>query len=662
MNNIVEQILRKWIEVSGYDPEQTKFNLLSSNYEFHRCGERIEQLLKFDGSGVFAALYAKASFETICKGLTCKLIDILKNPDGTKEYQDMWDMFNCPEMVEVENNAIHNIIRLTNIKPAIGEADKEHELDQFRDSVEYIAEEFTKCKMECFSMQPGTKIADDLKFMTTLQIFNTTTECVLSIERSPDGIYLCYITDFNSAGGYFGYFIKSGFNILSFNDRINESFVGEHTRSRNNRFIEQKKWHIFPYDELVTPEGRDYLGYSKSLVCEVKPRDIREFKSNNTYPIMLSAVLIMKRYSGCMIDEIVDGKEVEQVYIDSLLKQNVSSEEVSALVPVTGNSLIIAANTHIPMYNFTTDNVISNELQSRYHFRTEENKGKRHTGTYTDVNKILIDIYGDGFELKPLEVMHRQWPQLTDGSSGSSDTVVSEFIGPKEQMEMEFYRQSRRQLRDHILHGMSKAYEEAGGYEGVHRWYRQKLLDNIDALRWMAVDWYIDYLDGNTRSCGLDPWSITTSKDLEVHLATGEQGHWAPRLDHDYVMNAGKPGSKRYHDTRYDLYECPITGNTANMWFVFVPNTWQNIEKLAGTEVPKILKGFAYSGSDYGGNPLINSCDPIAFIENPFQCRITQRESYLKLFPKYDDINFNCAVGFSKRGLNQLVKERRANR
>lgn len=410
MNNIVEQILRKWMKVSGYDREQTKFNLLSSNYEFHRCGERIEQLLKFDDSGVFAALYAKASFETICKGLTCKLIDILKNPDGTKEYQDMWDMFNCSEMVEVENNAIHNIIGLTNIKPAIGEADKEQELDQFRDSVEYIAEEFTKCKMECFSMQPGTKIADDLKFMTTLQIFNTTTECVLNIEKSPDGIYLCYITDFNSAGGYFGYFIKSGFNILSFNDRINESFVGEHTRSRNNRFIEQKKWHIFPYDELVTPEGRDYLGYAKSLVCEVKPRDIREFKSNNTYPIMLSAALIMKRCSGCMIDEIVDGKEVEQVYIDSLLKQNVSSEEVSALVPVTGSSLVIAANTNIPMYNFTTDNVISNELQSRYHFRTQENKGKRHTGTFTDVNKILIDTYGEGFELKPLEVMRRQWP------------------------------------------------------------------------------------------------------------------------------------------------------------------------------------------------------------------------------------------------------------
>ena len=650
---IIEQILEHWVHVAEYDSNQKQFNLLSSNYAFHRCGERIEQLLKFDSSGVFAALYAKASFETICKSISCKLLDLLKNPEGMKDYQDMWDMFNSPEMIDVENNAIRNIIRLTNIKPAIGEVNNEQEIDRFRDSVEYIAEEFTKCNIECFSMRPGTKIADDLQFMTTLQVFNTTTECVLNIERSPDGIYLCYITDFNSAGGYFGYFIKSGFNILSFNDRINESFVGEHTRSRNNRFIEQKKWHIFPYDELVTPEGRDYLGYSKSLVCEVKPRDISWFKSNNLYPIMLSAALIIKRYSGCMIDDIVDSKEVKQVYIDSLLKQNVASAEVSALVPVTSNSLIITANANIPMYEFTSSNVVSNELQSRYHFRSEENKGKRYTGTYTDVNKILIDIYGEDFELKPLEVMHRQWPQLTDGSSGSSDTVVSEFIGPKEQMELEFYRQCRMQLRDHIIRGMQVAYQEAGGYEGVHEWYRRKLLDNIDTLREMAVDWYIQYLDGNVTSCALNHWSIPAGKDLEVHLATGEQGYWAPWLNCDYVMNVGKAGS-----SSYGLYECPITGNTANMWFVFVPNTWQNIEKLIHSEVLKILKGFVFSGNDYGGNRLISSCDPIAFIENPFQCSVTQKELYSKIFPKYDMISFQCAVGFSKRGLNKLVNKR----
>lgn len=660
MINIAEKVLNKWIEITKYDSAQENFNLLSSNFEFHRCGERIKQLLKFDSSGVFATLYAKASFETICKGLSCKLIDILNNPDGTKEYQDMWDTFNCPEIIEVENNAINSIIRLTNIQPAIGDIDKEYELNLFRDSVEYIAEEFTQCEVEFFSMQSGTEVADDLKFMTTLQIFNTTTECILNIERSPDGIYLCYITDFNSAGGYFGYFIKSGPNILSLNDRISERFIGEHTRSRNNKFIEKKKWHIFPYDELVNPEGEDYLGYPKSLVCEVKPRDIREFKLNNTYPIMLSSLLIMKRYSGCMIDDIVDGQEVKQVYIDSLLKQNVASKEVSALVPLTGDSLIITTNNNISMYKFTSDNVRSNELQSKYHFNSEENKGKRYTGNYTDVNKILIDIYGDGFELNPFEVMHRNWPQLTDGTSGSSDTVVSEFIGPKECIEMEFYRQSRMQLKDHIIKGMQIAYQQAEGYEGIRKWYRYKLIENIQSLKQMAVEWYIDYLDGKVTSYDLQPFCIPANDELQVSLIQGNSVNAVPHISYDFVLNKGRFRHRNYNEYRYDSYNCLVTDNTANIWFVFIPNTWKNIEKLIGTEVPKILKGFKYSGSDYGGNPLISSCDPIGFIDNPFQYKVRDINRYRELFPDCDDIDFNCAIGFSKRGLNKLVKEYRS--
>ena len=656
--DLIQSILNKWIEVTKYDRNQTKFNLLSSNYQFHRCGERIEELLNYDSSGVFACLYAKSSFETICKGISCKLIDLLKDPNGIDEYVEMWNIFNCEEMKEIENSAIQNIIRITSIHPMIGESDKEQELDLFRDSVEYIAEELTKCRTECYSMIPNTCIDKDIRFMTTLQVFNTTTECMLNIEQSPDGMYLCYITDFNSCGGYFAYVIKSGHNILSINDRIDENFIGQHTRSRNNRFIENKKWHIFPYDDIISCDGdRDYLGYTKSLVCEVKPREIKELSSHSIYPIMLAAVLLMKRYCGNKIDDIVDGEEVCQVYIDSLLKQNIVSEEVTSIIPISSaNSLICTTNENIPIFNFTSNNVKSNELNSKYNW-SKENKIK-YSGVYTDVNKILIDTYGEGFELKPLEVMRRQWPQLTDGTNGSSDTVISEYIGPKDKIELEYYRQCRLQLRNHILKGMQKAYQEAGGADGIHEWYKQSLIHNTEALRQRAVDWYIDYLDGNVQSYSIDGFSITTSDELQVSLRIGEQGHWAPRLNHDYVINECKPTSKHYWDNRYDLYNCPITGNVANMWFIFVPNTWQNIEKLVGQNVPKILKGFKYSGSDYSGNHLLDSCDPIALIKNPFESR-NNGLNYDELFPGYTSINFMAAVGFSKRGLNQLVKQRR---
>lgn len=654
---IVTQVLNKWLEVTEYDQSQTSFNLLSANYAFHRVGERIGDLLKFDNTGVFAALYAKASFETICKDIRCKLLDVLNGTTNISDYQEMWDMFNCPEMLEIEKGAIENIVKLTSIQPVLGEADGKSELDMFRDSVEYVAEELTKCKNECFCIKPGTAISKELKFYSTLYVFNTTTECVLNIEQRADGLYLCYITDFNSCGGYFAYIIKSGPNIISINDRIDESYVGQHTRSRNNRFMEDKKWCIFPYNELVEPDGRDYLGYAKSLVCEVKPREIRDFKPSNTYPILLAAVLVISRYAGKLVDELITNEDVIQVYIDSLLKNNSDSQEVRAIVPVSNNSLILSTNYSIPIFDFTSENVKSNELHSKYHWK-QDNK-PAFSGTFTDINKELIDLYGDGFELDTDMVMRRQWPQLTDGQSISSETIISEFIGPKGKIELEYYRQCRLQLCDHILKGMQVAYNEAGRYQGVLKWYRSALHSNIENIRWMAVDWYIKYLNNETSSYNMSYYSIPACDDMQVSLSEGEKGHWAPHLHHDFVLNEPNKSSRNYGPNRYDLYRCPITGNVANVWFIFLPNTYQNMEILIGCEVPKILKGFKYSGHDrYAGNNLISSTDPVAFIHNPFES--SAPNNYRELFPNCRNEYFNIAVGFSKRGLNQLVKQRRA--
>lgn len=648
MDNLIEKILKKWLEVSEYSPEQKEFNLLSSNFRFHECGNRIQQLLKWDSSGIFAVLYAKASFETICKGITCNLLNLLKNPAGLEDYRELWNMFNCPEMADIEYGTIQRIVSLTITNPAIGELDSEKELDMFRDSIEYIAEELIKCNLEFYSMQPRTRFQKDLKFNSSLFVFNTTTECVLNIEKSPDGIYLCYITDFNSCGGYFGYFIKSGPNILSINDRIDESFVGEHTIRRNNRFIEDKKWHIFPYDELITSEGRDYLGYPKSLICEVKPREIKGFKASNTYPIMLSVALIIKRFANADVDELVNKDNIQRVYIDSLLNQNVSSEVIKAIVPVTKNSLIIRTNQTIPIRSFNADNILSNELQSQYDW-SSENEGRRHRGTYKDVNKILIDLYGQDFELDTSKVMKRKWPQLTYSSYIDSDTVVSEYIGPSDKVELEYYRQSRLQLQEHIIRGMQKAYLDAGGYEGIKQWYVESLKKNEESLIQMAVDWYIKYLNDEVSSYSIDSFGITTSNNLQVSIRERESGYLAPRLIREFIINTNKST---------DLYACPITGNVANVWFIFVPNTWQNIEKLAGQDVPKILKGFKYSGPEYGGNNLINSCDPIAFIHNPFESNV--KSDYNNIFVGRRSMDFSMAIGFSKRGLNKLVRQRKA--
>lgn len=651
MNSV--DVLNKWIEVTNYDRDQKSFNLLSSNYAFNRAGKIIESLLVWDNTGVVPLLYAKASFESICKSISLNLIKYLKEPDCIADYVSMWQMFESPELLRTEDMLIENIVKITNISPAIGELDKNHEIDLFRDAVEYLGEELTKCNIEAFSIDNNSIMSDKLHFYTDVNVFHTTTECILKIENSKDGVYLCYINEFNSTNGYFAYIVKSGKNIISINDRVRENFIGMHTQSRNNRHIENKKWNLFPYNDMIKcGDNRDYKGYTKSLICEVKPHPIVELSSKSIYPIMLAAYLIQLRFCGKPINTL----NIEQVYIDSLLKNSINSEQVAALIPVPQqNSLVCTTNLSLK-FNFTSENVTDNSLHSKYHFN-DNDKPYYETGHYNDVNKLLIETYGQGFKLDNSSIMIRKWPALTEGETGSSDNIVAEFIGTAGTMELEYYRHCRKQLVEHIENNMVKAYDEAGGFKGVKQWYFDAVNENIDNIRQMAVDWFIQFNLGEKKNYEHGACWLPTGCDMNVTVNVGSDAHWFAGLDRDFKLNKPLTTYKGYAHGSVETYYCPVNGTTANVWFLFQPNTVENIQILANKDAPKILTGFSYTQSNFTrGNNLISNCDPVQFIENPFSYNVPRH--YNDKFKDRRDYRFMLAVGFSKRGLNQLIKKR----
>lgn len=56
------EILERWAQYTKFDPEQTRFNLLTSEYTLNRCNKRIQELLSnYDPSGTLAVVYAKTS-------------------------------------------------------------------------------------------------------------------------------------------------------------------------------------------------------------------------------------------------------------------------------------------------------------------------------------------------------------------------------------------------------------------------------------------------------------------------------------------------------------------------------------------------------------------------------------------------------------------------
>ena len=54
-----QSVVEKWLSFSKYDPEQKRFDMLSSNYVMHNATKLMEQISEFDPSCTISALYAK---------------------------------------------------------------------------------------------------------------------------------------------------------------------------------------------------------------------------------------------------------------------------------------------------------------------------------------------------------------------------------------------------------------------------------------------------------------------------------------------------------------------------------------------------------------------------------------------------------------------------
>lgn len=98
-----------------------------------------------------------------------------------------------------------------------------------------------------------------------------------------------------------------------------------------------------------------------------------------------------------------------------------------------------------------------------------------------------------------------------------------------------------------------------------------------------------------------------------------------------------------------------ITGEgKCTIWFAIHPKDWNTIERLCGTDVPKIMKGWwnerFYDTFHYNGNNLLEATDAVGEIKSPFSRRCSD-ERY-----KNCECDFSFQIGFAKREFNKLLK------
>lgn len=632
-------ILNRWAEYA---------NVYSAQYLAHQSCDHLQKIREYDPNGLFSVMYAKIKFIQICNECTLKFIRILKEPDCLKEEREIWDMFHSDEVLLMEESlldSIDRIVQQVTQQKQLGKRDLEQEKDALSGSIEAVVDDISKCRTDLY-MNSGNPIGPINKFSTSIHVFERLAECLLALEQSDDGIYLCYINNYQSSDGYFGFFFKSNGNIFSVNDRQNEAYPGQHKSSIHGRWQEYKGLNLFPYKFIFEFENYDYKGYASKFMIDEDKLQFFNLTAPVYMPLIIAMVMIASRYTGMKADDL----GVKVMLTDALLSCNVNEnadDDQYALV-VPENSAIALAHEQAKI-NMTSEDIMGiayGEQLSHAKGRDREETGSFHV---TEDAELFISLYGEGFSLDADALLKSNQHHLAL-SSGKDDIPDAEFIGSKERFEMLAYARGREQLTAYIREQMFKEFNAFGGRDAVVNWFNSSLSERKDAIFQMLRN----HIDG---------------KQTGVPIKAGG----IPALHYQTPFNQVVSTPKK------DKTLCPITGSKCSIYFVIDPQNWKQLASLMGGEdkLPKIIKGWKQHGHDVSGNPLLDMTDAVASVGTPFEWIESRcnrhywtkqnwrdyyhhfpaiypdwatREPEQPTMPRPTIVGFTFALGFSKRG------------
>jgi hypothetical protein len=657
------EILEAWFRYTDFDPEQTHFHLGSINYAAHRINKQLISMLAYDPTGTISVICAKDCFLNICKEIRLPLLDVLAHPDELDRERELYRMFTGKDVEQAETALLDNVDTIVrNVIPVamIGERDIEKEKEVLLSSISDVTTELQTCQKELYC-RGASKLGPITRFGTKILPFHTLAECIVSMASAPDGIYLCYIDCHESINGWFGFFIKQGTTLLSVNDRVNEAFPGQHANSRNNRWIENKKYGLFPYTTVCNFDGSDYLGYATGQTIDNDKLELFRLGDAAYMPIILAMVLLANVMNG------QDVSDMPLTYTANLLPINRQKlPENHALSVITDKAL--AATYQNLDIRYSTEEIL--EGNTAAHPEKYPPMVQQIPGNDCESAALFVRLYGDGFELDNSDLLNNHRALLP----GRTPTELSEIIGTEDKLKAIAYMQARQQLAFHIR----------------EKQYEQFLADNLDedtGSRFFSKTDHI-YLDAATANlkylyqlCVQKYNAVQNNEEKNVH----SKG-WIDASGHPLAFISFETGkepneyatlNKRGVGPKRNTVICPFTGNRATMFFYFRPTTWEQLEMICGKDtLPKSLKGWTRTGHIGCGNSLLEITDPLSEIGTVFEDRehsrnlrtwtdwtadhhnfmnsddpVTLPENHLQHTPYFHPDFF---IGFSKRGFAQL--------
>lgn len=631
--------LNLWLDYCKFDPTKNSFNLLSMEYDIHSINKTIIKIVdQYDDTGVLALIYAKIMAERIFKKATVNVFDIINNKETFDIERKLWEQFHAPEIITAEQKFIDVILNITQqiIKtPLLGDVNNEQIKQNFFQSMEAVLKNLSHLREDLYLK--GAEIKPIESFSTHIHVFDTLANCLTALEHTADGIYLCYVSNFNSSDGYFGYYIKNNGNIFSLNERIDETYPGQHHNCRNNRWAENKQYELFPYDYIFSFEQHDYKGYASKHIIDHDKLDFVKLDQSLMFNIVLSMILINHKYIGKTFSD-----DTKVKFVNSLFPINVkvleNTQDQNALVLYNNSNIVLAHK----QCNFTFDNdKIINGSYDKMFDNSNSDRLSNECGVFNGFNQIMIDTFGQDFKYDPNTLMMTDYSQKLISNQTISDdqSIESEFVGSKERLQFQAYYNVRKQLAKHIKQKQLKSYEDFGGQKQLSQWWNEHLEQRIQYIYQLCVD--ADLNDNTsfvyTRDNGYHKDNIKCIQIFkDVKYPSGV-------FVRNYLNEYDFRGSKIY---------CRITNNACSHFFVFRPSNWLMLEQIIDCDVPDFIKGWYddHTGYPYSGNPILNAVDPVSMLQTPVNRRGNGDNPQLTF-------SFDFVIGFSKNGYKKILKQ-----
>ena len=594
----IKEVLDEFAKFIQYDPNQTRFNMLSANYVFHGAGKDIETLLSgYDPSGALSAMRARDAVMEVAQNTNIPLYGWLTNPEVTQEmqgYATMWQQLNDPEVLEQEDhylNSMNETLKNSMGIAMIGDRDMEEERKHFLKSTMQVIQDIKKMRIDCYQ-NSGMPVSEVKKFHTRILVFERMSDCILHVSNEPDAIYLCYISNHQSAGGYFAFLLKNNGNLIAFHDRVDEVYIGQHGNLRNGRWTDRHMDKLFPYDYIFHYEDYDYKGYAGTYIIDQEKLDFIRLGVEVYQPLLVAMIILKNKYEGLRF-------EAEPLFLNTLMEQNFYLEHKgmteTELAVVEKNEIVIRNRQYT--CTLETDKIMTDEGYNR------EFECNTHTVPW-------VALYGTGFK-----------PDLSTALASCShmqeDAYVEEFIGTQYRMDKQVYYEIRKQLAEYIKQQMQKELQEFGASHAWEYWNKKAK---------SRKDRFIDLICKKTyqSSHPETDWGEDT-----ICFDAIKQEDWGyRRQERIYNQNL------KYHYGRhsYDILD-DCNGAKCSVFYQLDPRDWRTMEAFLEEPLPKIFQGFG--ARNYNGNTLLNAVDMVGELECPLTGHFN---------------GYSLCIGFSKSG------------